>query len=181
MCKEGRAMISDLKIALDQLKGLPLTRILSAVTMPMLTFGELRTEPSPRGGTREMGTFELHLQCAWRFIYLSSIYMGSGDYLEKDQEEDGDESKEIASVIKEKTNQLFSACQANLTVEDISMDEFGGFRIFFRCGAILEVFPDASYEAENWRLFKPGEKPHVVSRAVDRPPQSEAGSEKQKL
>jgi hypothetical protein len=158
---------SELLKALCQLQQLPLTRILSAGTMPMFTFGELRTGPSPRGGTRENGTFELHIQCAWRIVHNSTVYMGSGDYYP-----DLDNSlreREWDEVIKARIDHLFATMsQDDLTANNVTVDEFGGFELFFNCGAVLGVFADASHESEYWRIFQPDDKKsHVVCESID--------------
>jgi hypothetical protein len=168
--QRGFLMISDLRIALGELKQLPLTRMLSAGAMPMFAFGELRTAPSPRGGTREIGTFELHVQCAWRLVYNASVYMGSGDYHAETDESDANNPKGCDDFIKIKAQHLFTTMsQDELTVKDVSIDEFGGFKLFFHSGTFLEVFPNsAADETEYWRLFKPGvNEPHVVCEPAD--------------
>jgi hypothetical protein len=133
----------------------------------MFTFGELRTGPSPRGGTREMGTFELHLQCPWRIVYNSTVYLGSGDY--NPGLDDSLRDREWDEVIKGRIVHLFATLsQDDLRADKVTVDEFGGFKLFFNCGAALEVFVDASYRSECWRIFKPGDKKsHVVCNSID--------------
>jgi hypothetical protein len=162
---------------LESLVGLELSIARITGDMTVLGFGPVRT--TARGGT--VGTFALHLQCAWRIASNASILTGDTDVWEYAGTGDRPENWEPSfglSLQSRQMDKLLGArlgtskafyyasgvsvveCQFEQTTGDIAIDLSSGHR--------LSVFPNGS-RGEQWRFFSTeGEgSPHLVFEFAD--------------
>lgn len=160
--------IAEIERALHPLIGLPIWGTARAGTMQMFQLGEKIIQPHPRlkGKAREVGTFALHVSCSWRIVGPNGIvvtsrdrYFPSGDIDEDNLPENFDWEK-TSNRGDEKLNALFLLSADNpLIVEDVEVDNAGGFRLTLSTFYSLDVFPDNSLLSdEHWRLFSPGKQ-----------------------
>lgn len=122
------------------------------------------------------GQFALHLQCPWRFEKSGSILTGQSDlwespkgdeeidweswHFEKDENLQDKVIGELLGGIDEVTRS-FENHAAQLVVEVVESDSFGGARIFLSGGIHLVIFPAGS-KGEDWRLLSLPDGPHFV-------------------
>jgi hypothetical protein len=136
-------------------------------------FGERKEVPSSRGGTKAVGEFALHVQCAWRITREDRVLVGSRDlYYPADY---GDENREISPDFdwdrdpnrRDKLLRLLFEDGGRLfVVEAVEAGTAGSLHIGLGDGYCLDVFPDDSLNDERWRLFRPGVgEPHFVVTA----------------
>jgi hypothetical protein len=138
-------MKSEIEEALAALLGLPMWAVGRAGTLEWFQFGGPRLVRDRQGGSRQVGAYALHLDCAWRLVGADGMIWAS------------DESE---------TGHLSGLAGTGLECDAVSADETGGFRLSFRSGARLLVKPEERAE-EYWRLLQPGRNtPHFVVGAV---------------
>jgi hypothetical protein len=157
------SLADQVKLNLQQLIGLKLSRMALAADMRTLQFGN--TKPR-QGGV--VGEFALHIQCPWRIETDTGVITGSGDlYAPYDESEEMSESfdwakgdnlqerilRQLLVGYDEKTKQIVNSTDL-LSVEAVQVDSVGGFSLELSGGYRLSVFPNSTrYEA--WRLFRP--------------------------
>jgi hypothetical protein len=147
-------------------------------TLDLLTFqfGPRQWRTNRHGQSYEVGTYALHVQCAWHLTEAQHILVASGDRSsdptggneETMQNDDG----EVYSWVKAESTFLderlldffLKGKKTPYLVQAIRADDFGGLTIELSQDRALMVFPDASDETECWRFFHLGEKdrPHFV-------------------
>jgi hypothetical protein len=131
------------------------------VDLEWFHFGTRRSVTDRRGKRKEVGSFALHVQCAWRIAGSRTIIVASRDRLypagDPDHEPpDFDWSIPGASRVDEQmTTFLSDRAHTPLRIESVQADSIGGFCLYLSEGYILEVFPDDSVGNELWRLFQP--------------------------
>ena len=147
--------------ALTPLLGLPLRTFGRAAGLLWMHFGQMRRIPSHRGGTKQVGDWALHVQCAWRLCRQEQIEMASldyyynfkGDWLE-DWDKPGNSRFDVIATA------LMTRWQWHpLLVQLLTTDEVGGFSLYLTEGYRLDVYPNHSGGqafGEYWRLFEPG-------------------------
>ena len=139
--------------------------------MKNFQFGIIGPHPFGKG---TIGEFALHIECPWRIVSSEGIVTGSADYYEPVEaraEVDANDShtgnlqqKRLGDLLGsyDASTRSWVNSRAELTVQSVRVDDFGGFDLEFSGGLLLQVFPDGSRE-ENWRFFAPGsEEEHVV-------------------
>ena len=152
------------------LVGKSLWRCTRAADLASFDFGERRTVPCRRGGTKEVGEYALHVQCAWRIGHGEHVIVGSGDlYYPADFDE---EQGEIPPDFDWDHNpnrrdrllqSLFEEGLRSFKVEAVKSGAAGILHIKLSEGFYLELFPDDSLREEQWRLFRPGvDEAHFV-------------------
>lgn len=162
-------MKEQIEETLQCLLGLPLWGASRAADLESFQFGDRRTVSSRRGGTKEVGEYALHVQCAWRIVGKYGIVVasrdryypaGNADEFPPDFEWDCPGAnrcdERVAVLFKETAN-------SPLAVEAIQADNAGSIYLTLSGGYKLEVFPDDSLPGEYWRLFQPSkETEHFV-------------------
>ncbi len=162
-------MKNEVETALGQLIGLPFWGAGRAAALEWFQFGEQRTVTKRYGGTTTVGTWALHISCAWRvrdsekiLVASSDCYMRADHLLEVGDDFDWDVH---GANQRDQRMALFMESQENsLVVTNVVADDFGGFCLELAPHFCLEVFPDvAAEDAEYWRLFQPStESLHFV-------------------
>jgi len=163
-------MKNDVENALGALVGLPLSDVSRGANMLMFGFGGPRLIPAHSGGTREVGDFALHVQCAWRFRDSSRILIGFNDiYYPADLPwtepiPDGFDWDVSGANRCDRFFKSFMAAHKTAPIRVISAvaDDVGGFHLGFSDGYELDVFPDTGMPNEVWRLFRPCTSGHFV-------------------
>jgi hypothetical protein len=173
-------LVDEVRLNLQQLIGLKLSRMALAADMRTLQFGN--TEARMRGGV--VGQYALHVQCPWRLESDTGVITGSGDLYEPyEKGERQDESfdwekgdslqegvlRELLKGYDENSKQIVNTTNL-LTVEAVQADSSGGFCLSLSGGYRFLVFPNSTRH-EAWRLFRPSkdgdesnEKHFVVPR-----------------
>lgn len=155
-------MKKEVQQALSVLVGKPLWSCGNSAALEWFEFGERRTVTRFRGGTKEVGEYALHVQCAWRITQHDEVVIASGDVHDASEQGGGD-SAPIVTRANERVQQLFQRETRQLAVEQVKAGDAGAFSIMLADGYVLEVMPDDSSDSEHWRLFKPYvEGPHFV-------------------
>jgi hypothetical protein len=150
-----------------------------AADLQWFQFGRRRRVRTRQGGTKAVGQFALHVQCAWRLRSSTGIVAGSGDrYYARDDLNGPNKAssgwdRRRANRSDEQLSAFFKPRRsAPPVVEAVKTDPVGGFCLMLSQGFALEVFPDTTSPGERWRLFQPySEKEHFVV--------TEAGIERQ--
>jgi hypothetical protein len=75
----NRAELKKVRKTLTTLVGLPLWAAGRAFTLEWFQFGDRITVQNHRGEPKEVGTYALHVDCAWRLIGPKGIIVGSRD------------------------------------------------------------------------------------------------------
>src|SRR5262245_54759416 len=153
--------------SLSVLRGLPFWGCGRAADLQWLQFGGRHTVPRRPEGTKEVGDFALHIQCAWRLRGPSDIIVASRDrYYPKGDPHSADDHFEWDTPGANRWDERmedFLSKHCRLRVESVSADEVGGFSLTFEGGFLFEVFPDDSLNGEYWRLFRPSmSSRHIV-------------------
>lgn len=165
-------MADELEGILKQLIGLELTKTTRVGAMECLKFGTF-FKKDKKGIDKQIGIFDLHLQCPWRITKNDVIVVGSDDVVEQPDEN---------AVFDESFNwdvqggnlrdvKLWEILKSEkLLVKSVIADNFGGFQLIFNDNIILSVFPASSsntFYSEYWRLLvnKNNPKHFVVSRS----------------
>jgi len=137
-------------------------------------FGPRQERISRYGISYKMGTYALHVQCAWRLTKAQRILAASGDPgwepKEVNEETRNDEGEGYSWPKTGGTGldeQLVSFSRQGehtpLFVQAIQADDLGGLTIELRSQHLLTVFPNDSFDEEYWRCFQvEGDLPHFV-------------------
>ncbi len=165
---DGKAHITR---SLLQLVGLTLSVARDAGSMKNFQFGNVGPHPFGKGTIRE---FALHIQCSWRIVGREGIVTGSADYYEpveagaevdvNDSDARNLQQERLGALLRsyDKSTRSLVNSTAQLMVQSVLVDDFGGFELELSGGFRLQVLPDGSRE-ENWRFFAPGsEDGHMV-------------------
>ncbi len=157
-------MKEQIEETLQCLLGLPLWGASRASDLQSFQFGDRGTVSTRRRGTKEVGEYALHVQCAWRIAGKDGIVVASRDryYPAGNPDEfppDFEWDYPGVNRCDERVAALFSeTVNSPLTVEAIQADNAGSISLTLRGGYKLEVFPDDSLPGEHWRLFQPSIK-----------------------
>jgi hypothetical protein len=140
--------------------------------MLWLQFGERVKQPATKGGTREVGSYALHVSGAWRLTDPGGIITGSGDLftpVNPDADlETFDWDVRGASWWDRRLAEFVTTFAATPpVVENIYADRLGDVRLSMTQGIGFETFAQSSavdhVETEFWRLLQPGKQaPHFV-------------------
>jgi hypothetical protein len=163
-------LISRIRAALAPLECLPLWSVGRAANMLWFQFGERRSAPTEESPDRIVGSYALHVSCAWRLTGTTGVITGVDDLYVPADEDDEDfqwdrPGKALADI---RLRAWIAAHSASpLPVERIAVDRCGGFTLYFPQTFAVEVFPaagsDPSLIREMWRVFQPGrESEHFV-------------------
>ncbi len=147
--------------ALTSLIGLPLWCAVRVADLEMFDFGERRFRLNRKGEQIEVGEIALHVQCPWRIVDSKGIVTGTYDRIyPADDEEDwlNFDGSANPSRCEARLAMLFEQhAKVPLTVESVSADFVGGFRVMLHGEIVLEAFPAVSRRrepSEIWRLFR---------------------------
>ena len=160
-------MREQVQRALEVLNGKALWSSGRAADLAWFQFGQRRTVTS-HNGTKEVGEYALHLQCAWRITHKDVVVVGDRDLYypaeETDKVPEGFNWEELGSNRRDKKiAALFQNETRQFLVRLIEVGEAGSFRLLLDDDYALEVFPDDSRSDEHWRIFEPCiEAPHFV-------------------
>ena len=130
----------------------------------MVQFGDARTQ-GDGDERRPVGTYALHVSCAWRLTNAGAIAVASGDLFTP---ADPDADLETfawdlpgANWWDARMDSFLAARTSPLVVTTFVCDDVSGVRLVFADGAELEVFPNSSpaphVDSEYWRVLRPGE------------------------
>lgn len=147
-------------------------RVLNLLTFQ---FGPRQVRSNHRGETSVVGTYALHVQCAWHLTdtRTQKIVVASGDRHEEPDDENREKQTEEEdvyawpkaeqSLLDERLLRFFlQADQAPVFVQALQADEYGGLLIGLSSSHALTLFPNTS-ASECWRFFQPGtDRPHFV-------------------
>lgn len=159
-----------IKKATQVLVGKALWQCTRAADLASFDFGDRRSVPSRAGGTKIVGEYALHVQCAWRITHCDQVVVGSRDlYYPAGY---GDQNREIPADFDwdrdlnrrdSLLRLLFENGKKQFTVDAVEVGTAADLRIVLRDGSCLEIFPDDSLNDERWRLFRPGiDESHFV-------------------
>ena len=160
-------MNEQIQKALDSLIGMPLWSSGRAADLEWFQFGQ-RRRVKARNGTKEVGEYALHIQCAWRIRHRDQVIVGSRDlYFPPENTdvpiEDFDWDVQGANRRDRRIAELLQNQTREFIVRKVEVEKAGGFRITFEDEYALDVFPHDSLAGEHWRLFKPSaDDPHFV-------------------
>jgi hypothetical protein len=160
-------MREQIQRALDSLIGMPLWSSGRAADLEWFHFGQRRTVAA-RGGTKEVGEYALHIQCAWRIRHGDEVVVGGRDLFYPSEEsdhpvEDFDWDVQGANRRDRRIAELFQNETRQFMVREVEVGGAGSFTIIFDDEYALDVFPDDSLSDEHWRIFKPSaEDQHFV-------------------
>lgn len=166
-------MNSDaIKQALTPLVGLPLRSVGRAANLLWLHFGEMHEVAARGGGTKMVGDWAIHVQCAWRLCRLAHIEVAYRDYY---YSPDGDALDDWDTPGKSRFDQQAASLVAGFAASppeilSFTVNDVGGFSLLFSHDFRLYVFPDDSSHgdySEHWRLFAPAsDREHFVVPCV---------------
>ncbi len=137
-------------------------------------FGPRQLRTNRDGKSHQVGTYALHVQCAWHLAKAQHLLVASGDLGYKPidehekmrhyEEEPYAWSETDKSLLDERLFHFFQQCEKTpLLVQAIRADDLGGLTIELSSHHILVAFPDDSLDAEYWRFFQIGaDLPHFV-------------------
>jgi len=160
-------MKDKLQNAVKVLVGLPMWSVGRAGDLAWFEFGNRRTVKGHNGEKKEVGDYELHVQCPWRIASADSIVIGRGDIFCTPEETieptpadfDWQKGNRFDGIVQ----QLFNHELRHLIVQAVQAGEAGRLTINLENGCTLEIFPHDSESGEHWRFFKPyTEEPHLV-------------------
>lgn len=160
-------MREQIQRALDSLIGMPLWSSGRAADLEWFHFGQHRTLAA-RGGTKEVGEYALHIQCAWRIRHGDEVVVGGRDLYYPPEEsdhpfEDFDWDVQGANRRDRRIAELFQNETRQFMVREVEVGWAGSFTIIFDDEYALDVLPDDSLSDEHWRIFKPSaEDRHFV-------------------
>jgi hypothetical protein len=154
--------------ALMRLVGLPLRFIGRAANLLWLHFGATHEVAARGGGTKTVGDWAIHVQCAWRLCRHGRIELAYRDYY---YSADGDALDDWDTPGKSRFDRLAAVLGREFettppVVHSVTTDDVGGFSLTLSHDYRLDVFPDHSShddDSEHWRLFEPGsDREHFV-------------------
>jgi hypothetical protein len=156
------------KDKLDTLTGLPLSDISRTLDRLEIGFGDIFEIIDSCENIRINNQYEFYLQAPWRLLLDHRILVASYDIYEPNSKMEWTEDFRDDII----GNTLFDElCETKvqklldeISVKEISLDEYGGLKIIFDSGHVLETFANsADSEWELWRFFESGKKePHYV-------------------
>lgn len=160
-------MRNEIEKALAPLIGESLWSSGRAADLEWFQFGERKTVKDYRGEERVVGSYALHVQCAWRItchdkvvVASRDLYSPSGESSEPAENFHWDTSPNRRDL---QIEELFQHETRQFLVIDIEVRRAGSFTLLLEEGYMLDVFPDDSMQGEYWRLFKPYTgAPHFV-------------------
>lgn len=163
-------MKTQIEHAVRVLVGMPLWSAGRAGSLEWFHFGTQHEIAQQSGGIKIVGTYALHVQCAWHISGPSGIIVGSTDrYFAAGADPfkgypDFDWDRLGANRCDELVAALFAARASDLpVVEAIQADNVGTVRLLMSGELNLAVFPDTSLEGEHWRLFQPAlRREHII-------------------
>lgn len=172
-------MREQIEKALECLIGLSFWGAGRTLNLLSFQFGPRQKRISWRDGREsEVGTYALHVQCAWRIVRGGRILAASDDrFRDWDDEDevvyhvDGEAyvwSKSSSTLLDQLLSRFFGQCeQTPIFVQTVQVDDLGGVIITLSDGITLTLFPNASADDEEyWRFFRPGkDEPHLVVTA----------------
>lgn len=154
-------MRAQIEGVLKKLQDLPMLESGRNVDLQSFQFGPIRKVSDRHGEIRMVGTYALHVQCAWRITCGNEIVVASRDRFypagDSYQEVENFEwDKPGANRCDERISKMFQNRSGSpFIVKNIISDDFGGFSLSFDSEYTLTVFPDDSLEGEFWRFFEP--------------------------
>ena len=164
---------AELDAALASLAGLALRDLDRDGDVLRLSLGEARTIATADGATREAGTHEIHVACAWRWAAPDRIVVGSFDLMTPaDPEADLDDfdwDAPGASWLDVRIDELRERLAVSpVTVRVASRDALLGLRLALSDDTAFEAFPNSTptghVSTEFWRLSQPGrDVAHLVA------------------
>lgn len=158
------AMTAQIERATSVLTGKVLWRCLRAADMATFDFGERTTISASRGGTREVGEYALHVQCAWRVTTQDRVIVGNRDLYYPADYSEGKEVSPSFDYEKDYNRRdklltsLFENGTREFVVREVHVGTAGRIHILLTEGLALELFPNDSLTDEHWRLFEPGKE-----------------------
>lgn len=139
-------------------------------------FGPRSLKTGRNGKSYAIGTYALHVQCAWHLANAQRLLVASGDLgynpIDEDDEMNHYEgevytwSKAENSLLDERLLRFFLQCEKTpLLVQALRADNLGGLTLELSDSHLLTLFPDDSLDAEYWRFFQTDvdpDLPHFV-------------------
>lgn len=168
---EPLSIRQQVESVISPLVGLPLWDAGRAADLLWLAFGQRQTIKDFRGKPREVGTYALHVQCAWRFVQGEKVLAGNRDlYYPRGYKDQRDEfpkdfnwDVQGANRCDEMLATLFTGGANQFVVERVEVGQAGEFALLLESGLTLQIFPNDSLDGEHWRLFRPGsDERHMV-------------------
>lgn len=137
-------------------------RTLDALSLHFVA-GSGGTDSNGSGSAAPTTTF--HIACAWRLVDGERILVGSGDLFTPADPDDEPETFDWdvagANWLDVRIAELAESAGADRpVVESADADPYGGVRITFHDGLVLELFPSSTptghVSTEFWRFRRPG-------------------------
>jgi len=121
-------------------------------------------------GDQDVGTYSLHIACAWRIAGPTSILAGSSDLFTPTDPDADLESFDWdlpgASWWDVRMAEVATLLESEVVVSTFLADSYGGVRLVCSGGLELELFPNSSsaphVETEFWRLIRGGQADDYV-------------------
>ena len=160
-------MQTAIEQALSPLVGLPFWGAGRASNMEWLQFGE--RVMAQKGEPRCIGTWALHISCAWRIRDFEKIIVASTDYYMRANhvsplDEDFDWDVQGHNQHDQRIKSFMEGKEDSLIVVKATANSVGDVFINLNEKFFLEIFADVSTgDLEYWRLFNPSlDLPHFV-------------------
>lgn len=147
---------------LRQVVGLPLSIARDVAGMKVFHFGAIRPHSSGKG---TVGTYALHVQCAWRIVSDGGVVTGSADrfvglggHMDVDEGDSRSGNLQLSRLeallggYDDATRSVVNA-KEHLVVTRADTDGYGGIDLRLSGGYRLQVFTDGSID-EVWRFIK---------------------------
>ncbi len=149
--------------ALQPLIGAPFWGAGRATDMEIFQFGPRHPVTDRHGRRRDVGTYALHVQCAWRIVGPRGIVVASRDRYYPSEasgldvsDPDFEWDRAGTNLCDERRTRFFDEHRTEpLPVGEVWADDVGSVAIILGDGYRLEVFPDDSQDGEHWRFFQP--------------------------
>jgi len=148
-----------------------------AANLAVFQIGNRQTLPSQKGGTRVVGEFALHVDCAWNITREDRVVMARRDLYYPAGHEDPRQSipeefdwERDPNRLDELSRALFQDGAREYRVKRIGVGAAGSLSMELSDGYRLEVLPDNSSSYEFWRLFKHGDRERhfvVTNRGIE--------------
>ncbi|MCC9137924.1 hypothetical protein ACFSKU_21225 [Pontibacter silvestris] len=150
-------MQQNLQQALDEIKGLPLTKTTRSELIQYFHFGSTHYT-TPQGLILDVGLFTLALNCPWQLKTVDGDVIKHGEVFMRKREA-GLPSPKFdwkvpgANLRDQRLKELVKDTAA-LAVESVELKANYTFTLYFINGSVLEVMPDLTKQAEvYWQLF----------------------------
>jgi hypothetical protein len=156
------------------LVGEPVAYWMRAADMAEIGFGPTETMEGRRG-PREVSSFILHVQCAWRIVRDGRVIVGSLDYnfppIASEIDPIDFEPRNARRNLRDDLEQAFLAhLDGPHLVGSVEGRSTGDIRIVFADGCAFETFVWSAQRVEtkdeHWRFFRPNSKTHFVVTAA---------------